>query len=127
MADRRRDFRQEILDRLSGNVEGRDTHGAAWDSFAEVDEIDLLHDSLEEHEYPQFYLALKSLIIDPNLSDDEHGMLVHFAYSKNLGQVENEIRSLSETLGAASLRLLEIINDYLAYRAERREEARIRH
>jgi hypothetical protein len=126
MAERRRDFRQEIVNRLRGNVERWEAHGAAWESYAEVEEIDLLHDSLDEHEFPQFYLALKSLIIDSNLSDDEHGMLVEFAYAKNLGQVENEIRSLRETLGGENARLLEIINDYLAYRAERRAESRAR-
>ena len=124
MAEQRRDFRQEILNRLRGNVPGWDAAAGARDGFAELEEVELLHDTLDEHDLQQFYFALKSLIIDPNLSVEEYGVLVHFAYSKNLGQVENEIRTLRNMPSSEHPGLREIIDDYLAYRAERRQEAR---
>ena len=125
MAERRRNFRQEILDILRGNVEGWDAHGAVRDGFDELDELDLLHDTLEDHERQPFYIALKSLSIDPNLTADDYAVMVRFSYAKNLG-VENEILVLREMPAAENLGLRKIIGDYLAFRREKRALARAR-
>ena len=127
MAEHQRNFRQEILDRVHGNLPNWDAAAAARENGdAELRELDLHYETLEAHEYPGYYVALRSLIIDPNLSADEVCTLVQFAYSANLGQVEPEILALREMPAAENSGLRELIISYLSYRAERRAEARMR-
>ena len=127
MAEHQRNFRQEILDRIHGNLPGWNAAAAAWeDGDAELRELDLHYETLEAHEYSGYYIALRSLIIDPNLSADEVCTLVQFAYSREIGQVEPELLALREMPAAENAGLRDLITSYLAYRSERRTEAATR-
>ena len=113
----RRNMRQEILNCLHGELPGWNRHSASITSFAEVEALASLRESLEAEEFAEFDSAFKEFLKDPALSVDQLGTLLYYAVTESYGQVEPEIRVLrSRAVVTNNEGLRDLVARYIAYR-----------
>ena len=113
----RRNMRQEILNCLRGELPGWDRHSAPITSFAEVEAVASLRESLEADEVPDFDAAFKVWLTDSGLSVDELGTLLYYAVTESYVPAEPEIRILrSRAIIIGNQGLRDLVQNYIAFR-----------
>ena len=125
MAERQRNFRQEILNCVRGELPGWDRIAAAKTDFEEVNAIAALRKRTRASEKPAFDMALKELLTDPTLVVDELGILLYYAITEEFDEAEPEILVLQERpIVTNNPPLREMIERYLEYLRLDREDSR---
>ena len=96
---------------------GWNRHAAPITSFAEVEAVASLRESLEADEVADFDAAFKEWLTDSGLSVDELGTLLYYAVTESYPPAEPEIRILrSRSIVTGNQGLSDLVERYIAYR-----------